>query len=122
VAIQGWAERSPILGIREARIDQVARTPRPEGPWHRDGAGLGMALAAAATFVNAEALYAHLIHPDAVRMPDIRNCPMLDSLSTARLLVGPRRPTFLRREKGAYCICESDRPASTPRNGLACAP
>ncbi|MHB8587957.1 MAG: FAD-dependent oxidoreductase [Candidatus Dormibacteraceae bacterium] len=81
------------------------------------GASLQMAEEAGATVVNGDALYAHLIHREAERIPDICHYPMLDALSTACLLVGPDGRRFCDEKVGGIAsanrIAHLDDPAST---------
>ncbi len=109
----------------QANLDllrQHAGISRPENIIQR-GAGTGagtsltIALELGAKLVNPQALYAHLLHRDATRIPDIGHYPMLDRLATASLLIGPDGRRFCDERSGgisaANRIARMADPAST---------
>lgn len=68
------------------------------------GDGLQMALAAGAGLVNGEALYAHLVHGDAVRRQDLLHYPLLDALAAASIVVDARGRRFCDESLGGIAI------------------
>lgn len=86
-------------------LRSLAGVTRPENLFQRGAAtgagdGLRMALDAGARVVEPHALYGHLIHADALANPQLTPYPMLDTLASGSLLVGPHGERFCDEGRG----------------------
>jgi fumarate reductase flavoprotein subunit len=99
-----------------------ARVPAPErliqrGAGSGSGTALRVALELGGALVSGDALYAHLIHRDAVEIPEICHYPMLDTLAAESLLLGRDGRRFCDERRGglhvANRIARLPDPAST---------